>query len=104
MNKEQALERNGSLLRKNTPVFSGFFAYFPDAIKAVARHSKRNNEKHNPGEPLHWAKEKSNDHLDCLGRHLLDHATEKDLDSLVAVAWRAMAELQIHIERKAEKE
>ena len=77
--------------RKETPVFSGFFEYFPDAIKAVARHSFKSNEKHNPNEPLHWAKDKSDDHLDCLGRHLLE-------GELVAVAWRAMAALQIEIE------
>ena len=54
--------------RKNTPVFSGFINYFPLAIAAVARLSKRGNDKHNPGQPLHWAREKSTDHADCIAR------------------------------------
>jgi len=36
--------------RKEAPVFSGFMAYFPDAIAEVARLSKASNDKHNPGE------------------------------------------------------
>jgi hypothetical protein len=29
--------------------------YFPDALAAVAQISYQGNQKHNPGEPLHWA-------------------------------------------------
>lgn len=78
--------------RKECPVYSGFMRYFPDAMAAVARLSWRGNDQHNPGEPLHWAREKSGDELDALVRHIL----EEDWD---AVAWRAMANLQKKIEQ-----
>ncbi len=41
--------------RKEIPIFSGVMNYFPLALAAVARHSKRGNDKHNPGQPLHWS-------------------------------------------------
>jgi hypothetical protein len=83
--------------RKATPLFSGVFMYFPDALRLVAKLSYDGNEKHNPGEPLHWAKEKSTDHMDCLFRHALDIGkwdTGNKCDHAVAVAWRALANLQ----------
>jgi len=93
-----------SMARKGTPVFYGFLNYFPDAVAEVARLSLAANDKHNPGEPLHWSKEKSNDHADCLVRHLLEHG-EIDPDDgfshTVKVAWRAMALLQMELEAKA---
>jgi hypothetical protein len=61
-----------SAARKDTPVYSGFLAYFPAAIAGAARHSKRGNDKHNPGEQLHHARGKSTDHDDCVARHLMD--------------------------------
>ena len=90
--------------RKQTPVFLGFMKYFPDAIQEVARVSFICNEQHNPGEPVHWAKEKSQDELDALARHLLDAGT-MDSDGMrhsAKVAWRAMANLQREID--AEKD
>ena len=89
--------------RKDAPVFSGFMAYFPDAIAEVARLSKASNDKHNPGEPMFWSREKSDDHGDCLARHQLQW-DELDVDSTgefyhaVKVAWRAMAQLQVLLE------
>ena len=85
--------------RKNIPVYSGFIKYFPDAICEVARLSKVGNDQHNPGQPLHWAKEKSSDELDALMRHLIDDAAgvpvdTDGIDHAVKVAWRAMANLQ----------
>ena len=62
--------------RKDAAVFTAFLAYFPLAVMEVARLSVAANEKHNPGEPVHWAKEKSNDHLDCLVRHALETGIE----------------------------
>ena len=101
----QMRETNGlptmSQQRKDTPVFSGAVAYFPDALMAVSRLSKIGNDKHNPGQPLHWSKGKSNDHADCLLRHLIDHGTldeDTGLSHTVAVAWRALALLQTEIE------
>lgn len=97
--------------RKACPVFSGVLAYFPDAIAEVARLSKVGNDKHNPGEPLHWAKEKSTDHDDCISRHQMDRAKgevfiaeyglEKRIRHRAAVAWRALAALQIEIEAES---
>lgn len=87
--------------RKDTPIYSGFLKYFPDAVVAVSRLSHRANEQHNPGEPVHWAKEKSTDEPDALMRHLVDPLTrggsEYDADGAahkVKTAWRAMADLQ----------
>jgi hypothetical protein len=84
--------------RKNTPIFSGVMNYFPLALAAVARRSSRGNDKHNPGEPLYWAREKSQDHADCVARHLIDHKTidpeTGEYEEATAMAWRALALLQ----------
>lgn len=80
-----------SATRKGYPVYSGFLAYFPDAIAAVAKLSKEGNDKHNAGEPLHWSREKSCDHKDCIARHLID-------GDWTELAWRALANLQVEIE------
>ncbi len=60
------LQSLSSAERKEAAVSRGLFAYFPDALALVARHSVRANEKHNPGEPVHWNRGKSNDHADCI--------------------------------------
>jgi len=86
--------------RKNVPLFRGLFLYFPDALCAVAELSRVCNEQHNPGEPLHWAKEKSTDEADALLRHQLD-AGSMDVDGQrhsTKVAWRALAQLQRELE------
>lgn len=92
-----------SARRKASPVYSGVLNYFPDALMAVARVSKAGNDKHNPGQPLHWSRGKSNDHLDCAARHMLT-PYEIDGDSkevhLANAVWRLLAELQIHQEKK----
>lgn len=90
--------------RKDVPVFSGCFAYFPDALAEVARLSQHGNDKHNPGQPLHWSRDKSNDHLDCVARHLLDcgMVDEDGFYHDVKVAWRALANLQILMEKREE--
>lgn len=96
-----------SQARKDIPMARGCLDYFPDALAAVAEVSRVGNEKHNPGEELHWAKGKSEDHADALLRHLVDRGT---WDTLVIrgvtyrlrhsaeVAWRALANLQREIE------
>jgi hypothetical protein len=58
--------------RKAAPIATGVLDYFPDALMEVARVSQIGNGQHNPGEPLHWAKEKSQDEADALMRHLAD--------------------------------
>jgi hypothetical protein len=75
--------------------------YFPDAIKEVAKCSLQGNIQNQKDKPLHWDKDKSNDHLDCLIRHSLDAGT-LDGDGLrhsAKIAWRALANLQIEIEK-----
>lgn len=98
------IEGKSSETRKAHPLFSGFLNYFPDACLAVAELSRIGNDKHNPGQPLHWSRDKSNDHLDCIARHLLD-AGKIDADTKVRhsaeLAWRAMANLQVEIESSA---
>ena len=89
--------------RKDRPVFSGVLAYFPDALLEVAAVSKAGNDQHNPGQPLHWAKDKSTDHDDCIERHHIDVAKGnlRDTDGQrhrAKIAWRALAALQIEIE------
>lgn len=86
--------------RKNAPVYRGVLLYFPDAVLAVADVSRVGNDQHNKGQPMHWAKHKSTDHGDCIGRHLIDAGT-LDTDGLrhsAKVAWRALALLQTEIE------
>ena len=90
--------------RKGLPMATGLLDYFPDALADVARLSKLGNDKHNPGEPLRWAREKSPDHADALLRHMVQR-TEIDLDGVLhatKVAWRALAQLQLLIEAKRE--
>jgi hypothetical protein len=96
-----------STKRKGMPVFSGVMMYFPDALLAVAEHSRKGNDKHNPGEPMRWAKEKSTDQADCIARHLIDigptwDATDPEFGSYhaTALAWRALALLQTVLDRK----
>lgn len=61
-----------STARKGFPLVRGFLRYFPAAIAGAAAVSKAGNDKHNPGEPMHHARGKSNDHSDCIVRHLMD--------------------------------
>lgn len=77
--------------RKTYPLSSGLLDYFPAALAAVAHHSYNGNEKHNPGQPLHWSRGKSADHLDAAVRHIM----ERDLEG---AAWRILAALQMQLE------
>lgn len=78
----------------------GVLDYFPRALMAVANVSFVGNEQHNPGQPMHWAKEKSTDHADCILRHLAERGTIDDdgLRHSAKVAWRALAQLEIELE------
>lgn len=89
--------------RKEYPVTTGVFDYFRDALFAVAHVSYKGNEKHNPGQPLHWARAKSADEEDAMGRHLLErHETDTLTEEVVAaqLAWRSLAYLQKVLEKK----
>ena len=101
----------GSEARKRVPIATGCLDYFPDALAKIAELSFLGNEKHNPDEPLHWSRGKSNDHPDCLLRHFMDrgkvdetwdemaakHGMERVRHS-VEMAWRALAIAQLEIE------
>lgn len=94
--------------RKRYPLMGGLFGYFGAALVAIAHHSWKNNERHNPGQPLHWSVDKSNDHAECVLRHALDlqemlaeieRTTDFDHEARVealltevdAFCWRALA-------------
>ncbi|QGH45055.1 hypothetical protein [Bacteriophage Titan-X] len=82
---------NDSAERKHYPVMSVMFGQFPAAIMAVAHHSWKGNNKHNPGKPLQDNRSLSNDDEDCIGRHLAEGDYE-------GVAWRALRLLQKKLE------
>lgn len=93
--------------RKTYPMAAGLMDYFPDALAEVAHISWAGNEKHNPGEPLHHARGKSNDHADCCARHLQQrggvdivtiNGVEHRIRHSVALAWRALALAQEELE------
>jgi hypothetical protein len=88
--------------RKEYPIASGLFDYFPDALTAIAHVSFNGNQQHNPGEPLHWARGKSDDHADTMQRHFLERG-QRDTDGqwhAAKMAWRALAILQLLIEKE----
>ena len=89
--------------RKEIPLARGCLDYFPYALAAIAELSYIANEKHNPGQPMHWSKEKSNDHADCVVRHLAERGKWDTVDGKpvrhsAQMAWRALAVLQTEIE------
>lgn len=91
--------------RKKVPLWTGLVKYFPAALAAVARVSFAGGEQHNPGKPLFWDRNKSMDQEDTLLRHLWESGTI-DTDGQrhsAKVAWRALAMLQLEIERDANR-
>jgi hypothetical protein len=90
--------------RLEYPIFSGLLDYFPHACAEVARHSKIGNDQHNPGEPMHWATEKSVGRGDKIGRHLMDGWTtakqnlrDKTIRHFAAMCWRSLELLERYI-------
>lgn len=98
--------------RKRVPLATGVFDYFPAALAEVAKVSFVGNEKHNPGQPLHHARGKSNDHPDAMLRHFEERGGFDDVklpDGRVfrirhsaEMAWRALAILQEELEAAGE--
>ncbi len=88
--------------RKQYPMGTGLLDYFPDALAEVAHISYKGNEKHNPGEPTHWARGKSMDHDDCMIRHFIERGTKdvEDMRHSALLAWRALAYLQEELEKE----
>lgn len=94
--------------RKQFPMATGLVDYAPDALAAISHISYLGNEKHNSGQPLHHAREKSGDHPDCVLRHMstrfdVDPAYKDDVLAPVfhkcEAAWRAIIDLQETMER-----
>lgn len=86
--------------RKEIPLVAGLLDYFPAALIEVAKVSKAGNDQHNPGQPLHWSRDKSTDHEECIARHTIDRGT-RDTDGqrhTAKRAWRALAALQLECE------
>lgn len=92
--------------RKERPMARGLLDYFPDALAEVAHVSYVGNQQHNPGEELHWAREKSTDHADCIIRHLADRGRLDDdgMRHSAKVAWRALAMLQLELEKHTQEQ
>lgn len=101
--------------KKKWPIWDYMFKYFPLAWLEEVRVSVIGNEQHNPGEPLHWAREKSTDQLNTAFRHLFDYAEAKargvvvPRDSkgnavLAQVRWRIGAQLQLDLEEEARQQ
>lgn len=94
-----------SKARKEIPMARGLLDYFPNALAEVARLSLAANEKHNPGQELHWSFEKSADHADTILRHLVDRGELDDDQFLhdVKVAWRGLALLEAELIKRGAK-
>lgn len=89
-------------LRAEYPIFDGFMAYFPNAVAEVARLSYKATQQHHPDEDMHWDRSKSLDHLNKIGRHMIDAGKFDDngIRHSVMIAWRAMANLQEELEKQ----
>jgi hypothetical protein len=87
--------------RNTMCLFDGFMAYFPNAMAEVAKLSHAATQQHHPDEPMHWDRSKSLDHLNKIGRHMIDSGKldDKGQRHSAALAWRAMANLQEELER-----
>ena len=86
--------------RKKIPLAGGVFDYFTSALIEIAKVSQAGNDQHNPGQPLHWSRGKSNDHADTMLRHFAERGTI-DTDNLrhsAKMCWRALAILQLELE------
>lgn len=89
--------------RKRLQLYTFMFRYFPDAWLAVVDVARAGNDQHNPGEPMHWAREKSKDQMNAAFNHIFDYGLgmRRDTDSCYHLAksiWRLMAQLQLDIE------
>ena len=86
--------------RKRIPLGTGVLDYFTSALVEIAKVSQAGNDQHNPGQPLHWSRGKSNDHADTMIRHFVERGTV-DTDGMrhsAKMAWRALAVLQTELE------
>ena len=91
---------SGAAERKQIPISSGVLDYFMSALIEVAKVSYAGNEQHNPGQPLHWSRGKSNDHADTMIRHFAERGKidEDGKRHSAKMVWRALAILQLEME------
>ena len=94
--------------RREWEIWTFMMEYFPDAFLEVLRVAILGNKQHNPGEKLHWARDKSADQMNTAIRHAWDHGRGVifDVDGtyhLAKAIWRFSAELQLTIERRRAK-
>ena len=82
--------------RTNFPIVSGCLAYFPAALAGVAKHSFIGGAKYNNGGLVHL-RYISNNHMDCVGRHMLD------LQDLLAAKARGTTQVKTWIYNFNEK-
>jgi hypothetical protein len=87
--------------REAMKLFDGFMAFFPNAMAEVSKLSYAATAQHHPDKPMHWDRSKSLDHLNKIGRHMIDAGKfdDKGQRHSAALAWRAMANLQEELER-----
>jgi len=92
-------------VRKATPV-DAIFRFWPDAMVELAQHIWDGNKKYNPDHPvISWRRELSSDHVGSLVRHIgIDYVkavtVEAKIKVMRAVAWRALAQLQLLCEQR----
>jgi len=91
--------------RERLPMWDYMFGYFPLSFREEVRVAWEGNKQHNPGTKMHWAREKSTDHLNKAFRHIFDHGTGQIMDTdgtyhLAKAIWRLRAELQLLIEKR----
>jgi hypothetical protein len=91
--------------REEWPIYDYQYGYFPDAYMAEVQVAWVGNKQHNPGERMHWARDKSTDHMNKAFRHIDDYArgNKKDTDGtwhLAKAIWRLKARLQLDIEQE----
>jgi dATP/dGTP diphosphohydrolase len=107
--------------RKNLPIFKLISGYFPKALREVTRVAVANNVRYNPDRKpadINWNRGKSTDQLGSLFRHILEaeHGLVfEDLPPevqaacgpgfervyvLAEAAWRALAALELEIEKQ----
>lgn len=86
--------------RKEMPICRGVLDYFPLSMAEIAKVSLAGNRQHNGNEEMHWARDKSSDHADCIARHLIERGGI-DVDGQrhsAKLAWRSLANLELELE------
>lgn len=97
--KPVTLFPSGAEDRNKLPI-AALFDYFPLAMIEIAKVIQLGNDQHNPGQPVHWAREKSVDHGNKMLRHYMERGTV-DTDGARhsgKMAWRALALLETELE------